>query len=141
MSLLCVTVRSAKYKGTIDFLIGQFNTYVTLKLQNVKSTTVTVKGNNPSWEQDFIFETNRMDTGLIIEVWNKGMLWDKLLGTQWLPLRLIQFSNEVGEGEWLSLDAELVMANGEVVGTKIPTGHSILIEAHFELPYGMFTIF
>ncbi|XP_067124975.1 protein unc-13 homolog B isoform X3 [Centruroides vittatus] len=137
MSLLCVTVRSAKYKGTVDFLIGQFNTYVTLKLQKVKSTTVTVKGNNPSWEQDFIFETNTMDTGLIIEVWNKGMLWDKLLGTQWLPLRLIQFSNEVGEGEWLSLDAELVVENREVVGTKIPTGHSILIEAHFELPYDL----
>lgn len=32
----------------------QFNTYVTLKLQNVKSTTVTVKGNEPYWEQDFL---------------------------------------------------------------------------------------
>lgn len=32
----------------------QFNSYVTLKLQNVKSTTVTVKGANPCWEQDFL---------------------------------------------------------------------------------------
>lgn len=133
MSLLCVTVRGARFVGTS----GQLNSYVNLKLQNVKSTTVAVKGNNPSWEQDFIFETNRMDTGLVIEVWNKGMLWDKLMGCQWLPLVGIQYSTEVGEGEWLSLDSELIMAEGEVKGTKSPTGHSILVEAHFELPYDL----
>jgi len=32
----------------------KFHTYVTLKLQNVKSTTIAVRGNNPSWEQDFM---------------------------------------------------------------------------------------
>ncbi|GBP55124.1 hypothetical protein EVAR_38004_1 [Eumeta japonica] len=40
----------------------QFNTYVTLKLQNVKSTTVTVKGLTPCWEQDFLF-LRRSDDG------------------------------------------------------------------------------
>ncbi|GIY71958.1 hypothetical protein CDAR_47931 [Caerostris darwini] len=113
---------------------NQFNTYVTLKLQNVKSTTTSVKGNEPEWEVDFIFETNRMDIGLIIEVWNKGMLWDKLLGLQWMPLTRIKYTNEMGEGQWLSLDQDLVMQDGEVVGTKVPTGHSLLLEAHFELP-------
>ncbi|GFS29195.1 hypothetical protein NPIL_655762 [Nephila pilipes] len=130
MSLLCVTVKRAALVGTPS----QFNTYVTLKLQNVKSTTASMKGNEPEWEIDFIFETNRMDIGLIIEVWNKGMLWDKLLGLQWLPLTRIKYTNESGEGQWLSLDQELVMENGEVVGTKVPTGHSLLLEAHFELP-------
>ncbi|KAL3205713.1 hypothetical protein MRX96_040690, partial [Rhipicephalus microplus] len=125
--------RGARFAGTT----GQFNSYVNLKLQNVKSTTVAVKGSNPSWEQDFIFETNRMDTGLVIEVWNKGMLWDKLIGCQWLPLMGIQYATEVGEGKWLSLDSELILADGEVRGTKNPTGHSILIEAHFELPYDL----
>ncbi|XP_042894780.1 protein unc-13 homolog B isoform X2 [Parasteatoda tepidariorum] len=130
MALLCVTVRRAALVGTAN----QFNTYVTLKLQNVKSTTVAVKGNNPTWETDFLFETNRMDIGLIIEVWNKGMVWDKLLGLQWLPLTRVKYSNEVGEGQWLSLDQELMMEEGEVVGTKVPTGHSLLLETHFELP-------
>lgn len=32
----------------------KFNTYVTLKVQNVKSTTIAVRGNLPSWEQDFM---------------------------------------------------------------------------------------
>ncbi|KAG8189118.1 hypothetical protein JTE90_028657 [Oedothorax gibbosus] len=130
MSLLCVTVKRAALVGTAN----QFNTYVTLKLQNVKSTTTSVKGNEPAWESDFIFETNRMDIGLIIEVWNKGMLWDKLLGLQWMPLTRIKYTNEGGEGQWLSLDQELMMEEGEVVGTKVPTGHSLLLEAHFELP-------
>lgn len=34
--------------------IEKFNTYVTLKVQNVKSTTIAVRGNLPSWEQDFM---------------------------------------------------------------------------------------
>ena len=33
---------------------AQFNSYVTLKLQNVKTTTITVKGTEPCWEQDFL---------------------------------------------------------------------------------------
>jgi hypothetical protein len=44
-----------KFLILIPILIAdKFHTYVTLKLQNVKSTTIAVKGNNPSWEQDFM---------------------------------------------------------------------------------------
>lgn len=32
----------------------KFNTYVTLKVQNVKSTTIAVRGLQPCWEQDFM---------------------------------------------------------------------------------------
>ncbi|XP_065944867.1 protein unc-13 homolog B isoform X5 [Magallana gigas] len=133
MSLLCVCVKKARLIGSPE----RFNTYVTLKLQNVKSTTIQVKGNNPCWEQDFMFETNCLDTGLIIEIWNKGMLWDKLLGLHWLPLRDIHHSNSEGEGRWLSLDSELIMRNGKVTGTRFPTGHTILLDARFELPYDL----
>ena len=38
----------------------------------------------------------------------------------------------------MSLDSELIMRNGEVVGTQTPTGHSVLIDARFELPYGKY---
>lgn len=47
-------IKYNKYLYAIDIPTTQFNTYVTLKLQNVKSTTVTVKGNEPYWEQDFL---------------------------------------------------------------------------------------
>lgn len=46
-----------------------------------------------------------------------------------------------GPGEWVSLDAELVMMNGEVVGTKNPTGHSLLVDCRFELPFGECPLF
>lgn len=36
------------------FPAEKFNTYVTLKVQNVKSTTIAVRGNLPCWEQDFM---------------------------------------------------------------------------------------
>ncbi|XP_048250528.1 protein unc-13 homolog B-like isoform X1 [Haliotis rufescens] len=126
-----VTVKRARLIGNAE----RFNSYVTLKLQNVKSTTIQVKGNNPCWEQEFLFETMRLDTGLIVEVWNKGMLWDKLIGLHWLPLTKIHHSNQEGEGKWLSLEAELIMQNGEVIGTQHQTGHNVLIDARFELPY------
>ncbi|XP_060525961.1 protein unc-13 homolog B isoform X4 [Cylas formicarius] len=135
MSLLSVTVKKALFVGAPA---SQFNTYVTLKLQNVKSTTVTVKGAQPCWEQDFLFETNDLNTGLLIEVWSKGMIWDRAMGYHWIPLQTVQYSNEEGLGQWLSLDAELVMRDGEVVGTKMPTGHSLLVDFRFELPFGRF---
>ena len=37
---------------------------------------------------------------------------------------------------WLSLDAEQVMENGLVVGTRNPTGDHILLDYRFEMPYG-----
>ncbi|GLV31616.1 hypothetical protein CBL_07377 [Carabus blaptoides fortunei] len=125
-------VKKARYIGA---QATQFNTYVTLKLQNVKSTTVTVKGANPCWEQDFLFETNDLNTGLLIEVWSKGMIWDRAMGYHWIPLEGVQYANEDGNGQWLSLEGELEMRDGEVVGTKSPTGHSLLVDCRFELPF------
>ena len=92
------------------------NTYVTLKLQSVKSTTVPVKGRKPTWNQDFLLWVNKilfpsnsetlllancfsevsdLDTGLLLEVWEKGMLWDKAIGYYWCPLNTIPFSKQV----------------------------------------------
>jgi hypothetical protein len=40
-------------------------------------------------------ETNDVSTGLLIEVWSKGMLWDNALGYHWIPLPVVKYSNEV----------------------------------------------
>lgn len=60
-SIRCGTFRCSRGHAVVEVVVrcisglaGQFNSYVNLKLQNVKSTTVAVKGTNPSWEQDFI---------------------------------------------------------------------------------------
>ena len=45
----------------------------------------------------FVFsEVNELDTGLLLEVWEKGMLWDKAIGYHWAPLNTIPFTQEVG---------------------------------------------
>uniref|UniRef100_A0A8D2DZC4 Unc-13 homolog A n=1 Tax=Sciurus vulgaris TaxID=55149 RepID=A0A8D2DZC4_SCIVU len=124
------TVKKAKFDGAQE----KFNTYVTLKVQNVKSTTIAVRGSQPSWEQDFMFEINRLDLGLTVEVWNKGLIWDTMVGTVWIPLRTIRQSNEEGPGEWLTLDSQAIMADSEICGTKDPTFHRILLDTRFELP-------
>ncbi|XP_040595395.1 protein unc-13 homolog B isoform X14 [Mesocricetus auratus] len=131
MSLLCVRVKRAKFQGSPD----KFNTYVTLKVQNVKSTTVAVRGDQPSWEQDFMFEINRLDLGLSVEVWNKGLIWDTMVGTVWIALKTIRQSDEEGPGEWSTLEAETLMKDDEICGTKNPTPHKILLDTRFELPF------
>ncbi|XP_030005448.1 uncharacterized protein LOC115429835 isoform X5 [Sphaeramia orbicularis] len=131
MSLLCVRVKKAKLQGAPD----KFNTYVTLKVQNVKSTTITVRGDQPCWEQDFMFEINRLDLGLIVEVWNKGLIWDTMVGTAWIPLKSVRQSEEEGSGDWIFLDAEVLMKADEIYGTKNPTPHRVLLDTRFELPF------
>ncbi|XP_042178021.1 protein unc-13 homolog A isoform X5 [Oncorhynchus tshawytscha] len=130
MSLLCVGVKKAKLDGPQE----KFNTYVTLKVQNVKSTTIAVRGAQPCWEQDFMFEINRLDLGLTVEVWNKGLIWDTMVGTLWIPLQNIRQSNEDGPGHWLTLDSQVIMAENEITGTKDPTFHRVLLDTRFELP-------
>ncbi|XP_024909999.1 protein unc-13 homolog A isoform X4 [Cynoglossus semilaevis] len=130
MSLLCVGVK----KGKLDGPQEKFNTYVTLKVQNVKSTTIAVRGSQPCWEQDFMFEINRLDLGLTVEVWNKGLIWDTMVGTLWIPLSSIRQSNEEGPGQWLTLDSNVIMAENEICGTKDPTFHRLLLDTRFELP-------
>ncbi|XP_069909928.1 protein unc-13 homolog B isoform X3 [Oryctolagus cuniculus] len=131
MSLLCVRVKRAKFQGSPD----KFNTYVTLKVQNVKSTTVAVRGDQPCWEQDFMFEISRLDLGLSVEVWNKGLIWDTMVGTVWIALKTIRQSDEEGPGEWSTLEAETLMKDDEICGTKNPTPHKILLDTRFELPF------
>ncbi|XP_041862378.1 protein unc-13 homolog A isoform X6 [Melanotaenia boesemani] len=130
MSLLCVGVKKAKLDGPQE----KFNAYVTLKVQNVKSTTIAVRGSQPCWEQDFMFEINRLDLGLTVEVWNKGLIWDTMVGTLWIPLSNIRQSNEEGPGQWLTLDSNVIMAENEICGTKDPTFHRLLLDTRFELP-------
>jgi hypothetical protein len=37
--------------------------------------------------------------------------------------------------QWLNIDAEQIIHNGEVQGTRDPTGHMLLLDMHFELPF------
>uniref|UniRef100_A0A8C8EJF5 Unc-13 homolog A (C. elegans) n=1 Tax=Oncorhynchus tshawytscha TaxID=74940 RepID=A0A8C8EJF5_ONCTS len=127
---VCFAVKKAKLDGAQE----KFNTYVTLKVQNVKSTTITVRGAQPCWEQDFMFEINRLDLGLTVEVWNKGLIWDTMVGTLWIPLENIRQSDEEGPGQWLTLDSQVIMAENEITGTKDPTFHRVLLDSRFELP-------
>ncbi|XP_053556081.1 protein unc-13 homolog A [Bombina bombina] len=81
-----------------------------------------------------MFEINRLDLGLTVEVWNKGLIWDTMVGTVWIPLTKIRQSNEEGPGEWLTLDSQVIMTDNEICGTKDPTFHRILLDTRFELP-------
>ncbi|KFP73269.1 Protein unc-13 A, partial [Acanthisitta chloris] len=110
-------------------------TYVTLKVQNVKSTTIAVRGNLPSWEQDFMFcplgqaepspSCLGPDPVCCVWGWERGCL-EALLP----PFSTLQ----EGPGEWLTLDSQVIMTDNEISGTKDPTFHRILLDTRFELP-------
>uniref|UniRef100_A0A674NQB8 Unc-13 homolog Ba (C. elegans) n=1 Tax=Takifugu rubripes TaxID=31033 RepID=A0A674NQB8_TAKRU len=85
-------------------------------------TTINVRGEQPCWEQDFMI--NHLESGLVVELWNKGLIWDTLIGTALIPLNTIQQSDEEGPGHWVSLDSEVLMKEGEICGTTNPTPSS-----------------
>uniref|UniRef100_A0A8C4YWW3 Unc-13 homolog Ba (C. elegans) n=1 Tax=Gadus morhua TaxID=8049 RepID=A0A8C4YWW3_GADMO len=128
---LCVVVVCSGNLGPVD----KFNAYVTLKVQKVKSTTITVRGNLPCWEQDFMFEISHLDSSLVVELWNKGLIWDTMIGTTLITLDSIPQSNKEGSGHWLQLDSELLMSEEEICGTSTPTPHQVLLDTRFELPF------
>ncbi|MGH0131549.1 UNVERIFIED_CONTAM: hypothetical protein FKN15_025522 [Acipenser sinensis] len=112
----------------------KFNSYVILKVQNLKSTTITKRGSQPCWEQDFMFEISDLERGLTVEVWDKGFIWDTLLGTVWIPLKTVERAAAEGPGEWRILNSDVLMNEGEICGADNPTLHEILLDIYYELP-------
>lgn len=67
------------------------------------------------------------------------MILDRALGFQFIPLDSLpynQYDYPTGLEQWYNIDAEQVILNGEVQGTRDPTGHMLLLDLHFELPFG-----
>ncbi|NXV17384.1 UN13A protein, partial [Cepphus grylle] len=110
-------------------------TYVVLKVQNLKSTTIDRRGSEPCWEQDFMFEICADGKGFIIELWKKGLLWDSILGVLWIPLATVEHATEEGPGSWWTLHSEVIKNGSEIQGTKTPTSHEILLDVYFALPF------
>ena len=46
------------------------------------------------------------------------------------------FSVSAGDGKWFQMDHDLETRNGQTIGTRGPTGHNLLVDVRFELPYG-----
>lgn len=133
MSLLCVLVKEAHINGPDS----NFNTYVVIKIGSVKSTTQAVQGDHPDWNEEFFFEVNELDMGLTIELWNRGMVWDKLLGIHWLPLGNIYRSRatnvyELDNDLRVSLDSELSLKDGKIICTQTPTGHYLTLNIRID---------
>lgn len=80
-------------------------------------------------------EINDVSSGLLVEVWTKGMIWDRALGYRYIPLHLIPFNTEESQGEWHTLDTELILMDGEVSGTRNSAEHMILLDCRFELSF------
>jgi hypothetical protein len=75
---------------------------------------------------------------VVVEIWCKNIILDRALGFQYIPLETLPFNQydyPASYEQWFNIDAELVTINGEVQGTRDPTGHMILLDLHFELPF------
>lgn len=97
------------------------------------------------WGRLIIFsifsETSTIHAGLVVEVWSKNIILDRALGFQFIPLESLpynQYDYPTGYEQWFNIDAEQIIVNGEVQGTTgNSTGHMLLMDLHFELPFGM----
>jgi hypothetical protein len=73
-----------------------------------------------------------------VEVWSKNIIMDRALGFQYILLDSLpynQYDYPTGFEQWFNIDAEQIIQNGEVQGTRNPTGHTLLLDLHFELPF------
>lgn len=104
-------------------------------------------------------ETNNVNTGLLVEVWTKGMIWDRAVGYSYITLDTIAHHNQYSgkrknfimrsfienlffvaappPAQWHSIDQEVFLRDGEVAGTHGPTGHHILLDIRFEAAANM----
>lgn len=48
------------------------------------------------------------------------------------------FAFQANDGQWMQVDADLDMYDGEICGTRNPTDQLLLVEMHFEPVYGKF---
>ncbi|XP_009679703.1 protein unc-13 homolog A [Struthio camelus] len=131
MELLSIKVK----KGKLNEAAGALHTYVVLKVQNLKSTTIDRRGSQPCWEQDFMFEISADEKGFILELWKKGLLWDSILGILWIPLATVEHATDEGPGAWWTLHSEVIKSGSKIYGTKTPTSHQILLDVYFALPF------
>ncbi|KAA0189949.1 putative unc-13 (Munc13) [Fasciolopsis buskii] len=143
MSRCLFAVIEAKLEDTDSAV----NTFVSVKLKLVQSNTQTKKGTNPRWDEEFTFEIEQITGGLLLELHSKGLLWNKLLGALWLPLKQIPqmnitstMNNHIDPQVWSLLNAEVIFQNGVPIGTKTPTKHSLLTSIRFEVPNGKICI-
>lgn len=135
MELLSVKVK----KGRLDKTTDTSKTYVVLKVQNLKSTTIDRRGHEPCWEQDFMFEICADGKGFFVELWKKGLLWDSILGVLWIPLATVEYATDEGPGSWWRLHSEVIRNGSEIQGTRTPTSHEILLDIYFALPFDTHT--
>ncbi|KAJ6664313.1 hypothetical protein lerEdw1_008532, partial [Lerista edwardsae] len=124
MEFLCVKVKRGRLQGAAA---ESLSTYVVLNVQNVKSLTTERQGNEPCWEQDFMFEISGVEKGFAAELWSKGWLWDRFLGAVWIPLTMVEYATDEGPGVWWTLDTEVVKKG------KASLPHKLLLDAHIAL--------
>uniref|UniRef100_A0A8V0ZKJ6 Unc-13 homolog C n=1 Tax=Gallus gallus TaxID=9031 RepID=A0A8V0ZKJ6_CHICK len=131
MELLSIKVK----KGRLDKAAEAFDTYVVLKVQDLKGTTVDRRGSEPCWEQDFMFEIGADEKGFTVELWKKGLLWDSILGVLWIPLSSVEHATDEGPGAWWTLHSKVVKNGTEIQGTRMPTSHELLLDVYFAIPF------
>ena len=72
MALLCLKV----LRGALD-LPEESTIYVAVKVENLKAFSTHILSKRPEWHQEFFFEISRIDLGVELELWQKGLMWDK----------------------------------------------------------------
>ena len=133
------------HRGNLDLPDNtSSNFYVSIKVDNLKAHSLERSGKQPAWEQEFCFELPSNKIGsekmVTLEVWEKGFLWDKILGTACIPFEEISASLEEtpladpkSGPKWLQMYEELLPAavgSSKVRGHRL-TCHELLVESRW----------
>lgn len=64
----------------------------------------------------FHSEINHLESGLVVELWNKGLIWDTMIGTALIPLDTIRQSDEVTHSQ---CKHTLILSSSNTMGLKL----------------------
>ena len=127
MPLLILSIKQAELRGHDN---GQ-PSYCTVKISSVKNQTALQYGENPHYNQEFLFELTDTNYELKVEVWEAGRFWDSILGFFTIDLRTIRHSSEEECGQWYQFAQPVDQSFHDPL---MPMFHRILLDIRFELP-------
>ncbi|VDM18593.1 unnamed protein product [Hydatigera taeniaeformis] len=102
---------------------------VALDVNGAKSFTRTLTGCNPIWNEEFSYELDNVEGGILLEVQLKGFLRRRTIGAFYVPIKKVRQGVAASRHpSWVALGAEVKLRNGKIVGTQGPTKNFLFLD-------------
>ncbi|EUB60851.1 Phorbol ester/diacylglycerol-binding protein unc-13 [Echinococcus granulosus] len=103
MPILCIEVKEARLQG----FSSSVAVLVALDVNGAKSFTRTLTGCNPIWNEEFSYELDSVDGGVLLEVQLKGFLRRQTIGAFYVPIKKVRQGAAAVSGDCRGISPKL----------------------------------